>query len=74
MSLKYEVTLYIDTFIEYKRHDLNHRVSRPAVIRRHTHSMFWYEYGKSHRKDGPCDVYTTGERYYRIRGRYVPAC
>lgn len=67
MSLKYEVKRGKN--LRYYRHDEYHRKHFPAVIC-NTTSLFWYEYGVSHRLDGHANIFCNGEAYYYIRGTY----
>lgn len=68
MSLKYEVYYNSNAgYIGYYRHESYHRIGAPALIYENR-GMFWYEYGDSHRLDGPSDTYAKGTLYYFIRG------
>lgn len=66
MSLKYEIIREGVTLRHY-RHAEFHRIDRPASIWLSS-SLYWYEFGISHRSDGPSDVTFSGYNEYYFRG------
>lgn len=68
MSLKYEVRL-TPLHIMHRRHGMYHRESSCADVWKNG-DMFWYEYGVTHRLNGPSDVFCDGDKQYCIRGTY----
>lgn len=59
---------YHSNIIKYYRHGLQHRKGSPCTMA-HLGSMWWGEYGKAHRVDGPATIYSTGKQEYYKRGK-----
>lgn len=67
--LKYEVHR-TRHHIRYLRHDKLHRTFSPAFLLSDSYRS-WHEYGKYHRKDGPCKILKDGTKYEWRNGRFM---
>lgn len=67
MSLKYDVMIAED-FMVYHRHGDRHRINGSASIWGEG-TIYWYQYDKLHRMDGPARNMSTGQTTYHIRGK-----